>query len=226
MNKNLSMLLLALVSIAQVQAYDSNSVPVSTPTKFIKWSGAAVPALAGAYLLYKNECNRDMSTAQKWCTRIFATCFTASAAWVGYHLANWFTKEGKVQWSLTMLDTIEGSPFIRALDHTETIQEAANKAFPLSKHPLADAFDRLEAFQYTLKQADSILKNVSQDGSELHTIAMQELARVQPLLSLIANSKQELQNAPCFADQVHLKDMYTQLQESATMQLEDAKYFD
>ncbi len=221
MKKQISLLFLALFSVTQVSAYDSK-IPVRTSTQIIKWSGALLPAAASAYLFYNMDFSKDPKTQDadvfsKIFFSLFATGFTASVGWIGYHVANWFTKEGKLEWAMNMLNRIEQDTLIKALEESDKVEDASRKVFSFSRYPLADAFDKLGQYQRLLKRSESILQDMqknSDDLVQLQIIAQEQLPRIKPLLAVITTTIESLRNIPGFLDQVHLKEIYTEMAES------------
>ncbi len=221
MKKQISLLFLALFSVTQVSAYDSK-IPVRTSTQIIKWSGALLPAAASAYLFYNTDFSKDPKTqnadvVSKIFYGLFATGFTVSVGWVGYHVANWFTKEGKLEWAINMLNRIEQDTLIKALEESDKVEDVSKKVFSFSRYPLADAFDKLDRYQRGLKRAESILQDMqknSDDLVQLQIIAQEQLPRIKPLLAVITTTIESLRNIPGFLDQVHLKEIYTEMAES------------
>ncbi len=221
MKKQILLLFLAF-SVTQVSAYDSKTVPVRTSTQIIKWSGALLPALASAYLFYSMDFSKDSKTQNadtfsKILYSVFATGFTASVGWFGYHVANWFTKEGKLEWVMNMLNRIEQDTLIKALENSDNVGDVSKKIFSRSAYPLADAFDRLYGYQCVLKRSESILQDTQKNSGDLvqlQIIAQEQLPKIKPLLEMITNTMEALTNLPGFLDQVHLKEMYTDMIEA------------
>ena len=221
MKKQISLLFLALFSVTQVFAYDSK-IPVRTSTQIIKWSGALLPAAASAYLFYNTDFSKDPKTqnadvVSKIFYGLFATGFTVSVGWIGYHVANWFTKEGKLEWAINMLNRIEQDTLIKALEESDKVEDVSKKVFSFSRYPLADAFDKLDRYQRGLKRSESILQDMqknSDDLVQLQIIAQEQLPRIKPLLAVITTTIESLRNIPGFLDQVHLKEIYTEMAES------------
>ncbi len=222
MKKQISLLFLALFSVTQISAYDSKKVPDRTSTQIIKWSGALLPAAASAYLFYNTDFSKDPKTqdadvVSKIFYGLFATGFTLSVGWVGYHVANWFTKEGKLEWAINMLNRIEQDTLIKALEESDKVEDAVKKVFSCSKYPLVDALDRLDRYQFGLKQSESILQDMQKNSADLvqlQIIAQEQLPRIKPLLEMVITTIEALRSLPGFLDQVHLKEMCTEMAES------------